>query len=172
MSAFLQYVQANLTALQAIFGWLTTCIGGLYVLYKFWLERREKGLQANASGETNGKDEQPARSVKKLEPVQQSRMVLLIGAALIVAGLAIAVPVTYDALTTVTVEYKVCIGEYEGGCTFAHDDRIYCILPGFPTVDDWAKKRCLRWSTATIGSHDGNKCGYTNVAVSCTKRKP
>lgn len=178
MSALLQFVQANLTALQAIFGWLTTCVGGAYVLYKLWLDRRGRREQEGHSDPADQQEAQRARNQpgnRPSWPIQKlvrSRLTAsVIGVALIVGGLAIAVPVTYDSMTTVTVEYNVCEGEYEA-CGFPHVDRIYCQLPGLATIDDWARKRCLRWTAVNVGSHGGNKCGYTNWAVSCTKRRP
>jgi hypothetical protein len=175
-SGFLQFVQANLTALQAIFGWLTTCIGGLYVLYKFLLERREMHPHGARDIGLARRDDQPARDRIENRPrrplrrlaTRSSSIMLVVACVSIIGGLMIALPITYDSLTTVTVEYKVCMGEYERGCDFPHDDRIYCAVP----IADWANPRCLRWSAVTIGSHDGNKCGYANIAVSCTKRRP
>jgi hypothetical protein len=69
---------------------------------------------------------------------------------------------------TVTVQFRLCLGEYERNCGFDHDVYLYC----YTDVDEWARGRCLRHTATSVGSHDGNKCGYTNVSVVCTQKKP
>jgi len=68
----------------------------------------------------------------------------------------------------VAVHYTACLGEYERNCGFAHDVYLYC----YADVPAYFKDKCLRVTASAIGSHDGNKCGYTNVSVLCTQKKP
>jgi hypothetical protein len=90
-------------------------------------------------------------------------------AGLLVVGGAWSAWQTYFAEPpTVTVQFKLCLGEYERNCGFEHDVYLYC----YTDFDAWAKGRCLRHTAITVGSHDGNKCGYTNVSVVCTQKKP
>ncbi|SRR5260221_10298737 len=75
----------------------------------------------------------------------------------------------YIADTTVSAQYTVCTGEYERNCSFAHDVYLYC----YTDLGAWAKGQgCINTSIATLGSHDGNKCGYGQYSISCLRKLP
>lgn len=83
---------------------------------------------------------------------------------------ASATPAPSPSPETVTINYTVCLGEYERNCGFPHDVYLYC--GGAPEAAAYFKDKCLRVDATAIGSHDGNKCGYTNVSVVCVRNKP
>jgi hypothetical protein len=68
----------------------------------------------------------------------------------------------------VTTEIKVCTGEYERECGFPHDVYLYC----YTDVQAWANARCKRATVQPLGSRGGNKCGYANISVLCTRDAP
>jgi hypothetical protein len=74
----------------------------------------------------------------------------------------------YKAVSFEVVHYTACLGEYERNCGFSHDVYLYCDT----NVEAYFKDKCVSVTARSIGSHDGNKCGYTNVSVLCTQRKP
>lgn len=127
--------------------------------------------------------------------------VIRIVIALAIAGIAIALPVAVDSWPSyqkvglaaaaalvlfagaylysparfvaqsreeIILTYTVCLGEYEGNCGFAHDKYLYC----YENPTAWVAPRCTSLTATTIGSHDGNKCGYTRVQVLCRAKAP
>lgn len=68
----------------------------------------------------------------------------------------------------IVLTYIVCLGEYEGNCGFAHDKYLYC----YENPTAWIAPRCSSMTASVIGSHDGNKCGYTRVQVLCRAKAP
>jgi len=75
----------------------------------------------------------------------------------------------YIADPTVPAQYRVCTGEYERHCNFAHDVYVYC----YTDLGNWAKGQgCIKTSISKVDEHDGNKCGYGLFSISCLKRLP
>jgi TIR domain len=102
-----------------------------------------------------------------------SRPLLVLGALATVAALTAFVfnypqPWTNYFVKEVTTEIKVCVGEYERNCGFPHDVYLYC----YADVGAWAKGQCRNATVQARGSHDGNKCGYGNFSILCTRAAP
>jgi hypothetical protein len=83
---------------------------------------------------------------------------------------ATSTPTPSPTPETVTVNYTVCLGEYERNCGFAHDVYLYC--GGASEAEAYFRDKCLRVEAKQIGSRGGNKCGYANVSVVCVRKKP
>lgn len=136
-----------------------------WAVFVWWQEKKKE------------EDEQPVRTAsherqRKPKPVKQGWSVFLRTSILAWAiGIVFLAAIWFAWLSpekVVTVQYRLCLGEYERNCGFDHDVYLYC----YTDVDAWASGRCLRHTATSIGSHDGNKCGYTNVSVACVQRAP
>jgi hypothetical protein len=67
---------------------------------------------------------------------------------------------------TITANFKVCRGEYEGSCG-PHDAFVGC-----GDLNSWAINACIKFSSAVLSSRDGNRCGYTVVNYTCSQKIP
>jgi hypothetical protein len=76
-------------------------------------------------------------------------------------------PTTTTPPPTLSVQYKVCVGEYEAAC-LPHDVYLYCGTD----ADAWAKARCLKFSSTVLNSRGGNKCGYSLMNYVCIQELP
>lgn len=69
----------------------------------------------------------------------------------------------------VTTELRICYGEIKGNCGFPHDVWLGCGTD----VEAWARTWCPRGATvAGLGARAGNKCGYAQYSIKCTKDAP
>jgi hypothetical protein len=144
---------------------ILTLIGGvIWTVFLYFFPPRPPESKSDRQATTNGTASDA--STKRFRAAYPF-MIWVIGAVVLVA-----VWLSWRALTaetpTTTVQYKLCLGEYERNCGFEHDVYLYC----YTDVDAWAKGQCIRHTASAIGSHDGNKCGYTNVSVVCVKEVP
>jgi hypothetical protein len=71
---------------------------------------------------------------------------------------------TYLDQPTLTANFRVCRGEYENLCP-PHD-----VFVGCGDLNVWATNECLKFNATTLSSRDGNKCGYTVINFSCSKK--
>jgi hypothetical protein len=88
-----------------------------------------------------------------------------------VIGMAVALGAyfgwrTYLDQPTITANFKVCRGEYENLCP-PHDVFIGCSDPNV-----WATNECLKFFAVQLSVRDGNRCGYTVVNYTCSKKLP
>jgi hypothetical protein len=75
-------------------------------------------------------------------------------------------------------EFRLCIGEYEGGCFSAHERYEYCgASPDVVaaricnTVID-NKGQPVPYHVTLLNDRGGNKCGYSLYRVECLDKKP
>jgi hypothetical protein len=60
---------------------------------------------------------------------------------------------------------RICRGEYEGNC-LPHEVFLGCSSP-----DEWARQHCSSTpSFRSLGSRDGNRCGYSLFEATCTAK--
>jgi hypothetical protein len=99
-------------------------------------------------------------------PVNQG----IVAAIATIIGIVISI-ITYlyphEPKPTITSEFVVCSGEYEGSCP-AHNVYVYCYVDPEPE----AAKACKKHSFKTSQSKGGNKCGYTWTTYLCTNDAP
>ena len=159
----------NLDILKFFGGLIATIVGGLWTFLSGIQNRRLIALWHSVVAKLTGKKAPPSRTTRTRKFARAKHLRL---ASFIIAGLVTVVGAVYgvmgylDVLYTTTVQYKLCVGEYEGNCGFAHDTYLYC----YADAGQWAKQRCLRYNTTSFASHDGNKCGYSGITVACTQK--
>ena len=179
----------NLDILKLLGGFSTTVVGGLWIFFTWLLALRQartidelKKVAADAIAKaqtqappvTHESPETPSPPAAKPLGGGPRRHMSLSRVSLVVALLVTLMGVIYalvgyrEISDTVTSQLRVCTGEYEGNCGFPHDAYLYC----YADVGGWAQQRCLKSNVTVLGSHDGNKCGYTNYSVLCTQKKP
>lgn len=85
-------------------------------------------------------------------------------AALVVVALAASVYVGRPQGSTITVTYKVCVGDNPLQCP---PDSVH--LQCGSTVAEWANKECASFNSNIVSSRAGGQCGYSVANVVCTK---
>jgi hypothetical protein len=159
----------NLDILKLFGGFITTVIGGLWVFFT-WIQSRKldelRRTIAAAAPVEAPKSKTQNRSRKSARLLGPARLSAIIAGIVTIAGVVYGVIGYVEVADTATVQYKLCLGEYENNCGFQHDAYLYC----YSDVSQWAKQRCVRYNATVVVSHDGNKCGYTGVAVACTQK--
>jgi hypothetical protein len=176
----------NLDILKLLGGFSTTVVGGLWIFFTWLLAWRQArtieelgSVAANAIANAQAQvppvnDGSPAPAPPKAlnngsrKHIGLSKVSLIISVFVTVLGVIYALVGYRGVSDTVTSQLRVCTGEYEGACGFPHDAYLYC----YADVEKWAQQRCLKSSVTVLGSHDGNKCGYTNYSILCTQKKP
>jgi hypothetical protein len=179
----------NLDILRLLGGFGTTIVGGLWAFFTWLLAWRQartldelKKVTADAIAKAQTQappisqesTERPLPSPpppaldKSRRHTGLSRVSLVIALLVTLAGGIYGLVGYREVSDTVTSQLRVCTGEYENSCGFPHDAYLYC----YSDVGRWAQGRCLKYSVTVLGSHDGNKCGYTNYSVLCAQKKP
>jgi hypothetical protein len=182
---FMKWVHepGNLDILKTAGAALTTIVGAGVWLWDRYEKKKEEDRKKQratrnkvpANELPQNKKQQPVRThwAKSIWPQYLATVIIAIGAAGIVSSVldyrkSVNAPPPPPPPPQVTTEIRVCTGEYEANCGFPHDLYLYCYVD----VAAWAQGQCKSFSITKRGEHGGNRCGYSNLSILCTRDAP
>jgi hypothetical protein len=165
MQGIFGWIQQNLEILKAIGGMLSAVVGAVWIATTWWIGRRDsrekEQAAVTASDRPQNQKQRPIRPKTERRAYSILAMLSPILGGLLVAGGAIYAVIAFREIAsdpTLTVQLRVCEGEYERNCP-PHDVYIYC----YESADKAAAQRCQKFSQTNRQSSGGNKCGYSTT---------
>ena len=159
----------NLEILRFFGGLIATVVGGLWTFLSGIQNRKLNAWWQWTVAKLTPK-KGPASKRNRTRSFARAKRLRRI--SFVVAGIVTVVGVIYvvkgylDFINTTTVQYHICVGEYENACGFPHEAYLYC----YADIGQWARQRCISYNATTFTSHDGNKCGYGGISIACKQR--